>query len=415
MLDFVKTQKLYRNLIENDLMRFWEKAFDTEYGGIYTCYTNDGTTRLSDDKYVWSQGRMLWVLSRLCEMHDRGIVSINRQNDQKQADKTYRFLLEHALLDGEGVCAYLLTRDGNKKESIPGKGYYTSYFVDCFVLMGFMEYGRVFGYREPIEKALAIYDKMMGFLNRGDIRSEPYPVMPGIRAHSLPMILCNVCDVCVPALRRFDHPRAQELADAGRRYASETLTKFFDPGIGMVREMISDNPAFEDSVLLRHLAPGHTLEDMWFCMDMAGGDPALEKRIYSLVETGMEIGWDSQYGGLFRFIDIAGGSPRGKSLDDPYEKLLVDTWDTKLWWVHSEALYVTLRSYLQTGSEMFLKLYQKLEEYVFNVFPNPNRDIGEWIQIRSRDGKPLNKVVALPVKDPYHILRNSMLILEQLT
>lgn len=38
----------------------------------------------------------------------------------------------------------------------------------------------------------------------------------------------------------------------------------------------------------------------------------------------------------------------------------------------------------------------------------------EWVQIRTRSGQPEEKVVALPVKDPYHIIRNLILILELL-
>jgi N-acylglucosamine 2-epimerase len=31
--------------------------------------------------------------------------------------------------------------------------------------------------------------------------------------------------------------------------------------------------------------------------------------------------------------------------------------------------------------------------------------VGEWIQIRNRKGEPEEKVVALPVKDPFHVTR----------
>ena len=50
--------------------------------------------------------------------------------------------------------------------------------------------------------------------------------------------------------------------------------------------------------------------------------------------------------------------------------------------------------------------------YVFKVFPN--REIGEWMQIRTREGKPINKLVALPVKDPFHIMRDFIKIVELL-
>ena len=40
--------------------------------------------------------------------------------------------------------------------------------------------------------------------------------------------------------------------------------------------------------------------------------------------------------------------------------------------------------------------------------------MGEWIQIRQRDGSPLNKVVALPVKDPMHVARAFILCIDLL-
>jgi len=61
-----------------------------------------------------------------------------------------------------------------------------------------------------------------------------------------------------------------------------------------------------------------------------------------------------------------------------------------------------------------LDWHDKLFDYTFTTFPNPDPDIREWIQIRRRDGAPQDKVVALPVKDPYHITRNLILILELL-
>lgn len=414
-MDAEKLQKKYRDLIEKDLMRFWEKAFDTERGGVFTCFTNDGSRLISTDKYVWSQGRMLWVLSRLCEMCGRGLVSIDRAGYERQAEKTFRLIADHALLGDGGVCAYLLDRDGNKKESISGKGFYTSYFVDCFVIMGMMEYARVFGKSDAAELGLRLFDKMMTYLGRGEIRSEPYPVKKGFAPHSESMILCNVCCVARDALRKLGHPRAEEFAEAAKRHMKKILFGFYDPKLGLIREMVDRSGAFGNSVLERHIAPGHCNECMWFCMDaVEDGDAAILERIDRIVEKNMAVGWDREYGGVYRFLDRDGNAPHGGRSGDPYEDLILDTWDTKLWWVHAETLYTTLRCYLRTGKPAFGGWYRRTEEYVFRHFPNPNREIGEWIQILDRQGRPLDKVVALPVKDPYHILRDTMLIVELL-
>ena len=44
------------------------------------------------------------------------------------------------------------------------------------------------------------------------------------------------------------------------------------------------------------------------------------------------------------------------------------------------------------------------QEWTMQTFPD--RVNGEWIQIRTVSGEPLDEVVALPVKDPFHIIRS---------
>lgn len=90
-------------------------------------------------------------------------------------------------------------------------------------------------------------------------------------------------------------------------------------------------------------------------------------------------------------------------------------WDDKLWWVHSEALYTTLLCYFRGGGTDFLDWHDRIFDYTFRTFPNTDPSVREWIQIRRRDGAPQEKTVALPVKDPYHITRNLILLLELLS
>ena len=122
------------------------------------------------------------------------------------------------------------------------------------------------------------------------------------------------------------------------------------------------------------------------------------------------MGWDEKYGGLLRFVDREGGAPRGDCIGTPYEELVKDTWDMKLWWPHSELLYIFSHLYQLTGDEEFEALYQQSADYAFSTFPN--KELGEWVQIRQRDGSPQDKLVALPVKDPFHILRDFIKVVE---
>ena len=136
-----------------------------------------------------------------------------------------------------------------------------------------------------------------------------------------------------------------------------------------------------------------------------------------MVESTFRTGWDKEYGGLLHFVTCDGKGMTGKvgdAADEPQMKLVLDDWGSKLWWVHSEALYTTLLTFDRTGDEAFQRDFETVFDYTFRTFPNPDRSIGEWIQIRTREGHPQEKVVALPVKDPYHIIRNVVLIIELL-
>lgn len=96
------------------------------------------------------------------------------------------------------------------------------------------------------------------------------------------------------------------------------------------------------------------------------------------------------------------------------DKILND-WSNKLWWVHSESLYPSILDYSISKDKEFLEIYNKLHNYVFGIFPHQDESIDEWIQIRNREGRPEEKIVALPVKDPFHIMRNFIYITQTLT
>ena len=153
---------------------------------------------------------------------------------------------------------------------------------------------------------------------------------------------------------------------------------------------------------------------MWFCVQAAQSLGVLERylpKIIAITKQMWTIGWDKEHSGLFRYTSRLGTKPSGTLLgNDRYENLVLDTWDTKIWWVHSEALYTLLLTYQLSGDEALLSMYQQTEAYVLSTFPND--EFGEWTQIRDRLGRPLDKVVALPVKDPFHIMRNLQLIVQ---
>ena len=51
-----------------DIFAYWSEYRDSEFGGILNCISNDGNTLVSKDKYAWSQGRWLYILSKIKQM-----------------------------------------------------------------------------------------------------------------------------------------------------------------------------------------------------------------------------------------------------------------------------------------------------------------------------------------------------------
>lgn len=64
---------LWQQELEQNILPFWLRAVDTESGGVFTCFSNDGGTLLSENKFTWSQGRFLWNESRQAALIRSGL------------------------------------------------------------------------------------------------------------------------------------------------------------------------------------------------------------------------------------------------------------------------------------------------------------------------------------------------------
>lgn len=401
----------YRAHVLSNLLPFWTKAVDTRNGGIFTCFNNEGTTLVSRNKYTWSQGRFVWLWSRIARLITAGILPGDATPYGLQARRTVEFLAKHVFLPN-GNCAYVLSETGEK---IEGEHSDTSIYADCFVLLGISEFALVAHDSAFLQRAFELYDRIRARIASGSFKTAPYPIPDGYRSHSIAMILLRVTQILADAARELTHTRRTELEAEALACASEILDVFCRAD-GGVWELIPMDERLQDTVLARHATPGHVFESMWFVIRTAlqHGRTDWIERASRAIARAFQVGWDAEYGGLFRSVDREGGMPRGVSGNGPYEALMIDTWDTKIWWPHSEALYATLTAYHATGDADFASMHARIHDYVFQTFPNPDVSVGEWIQIRDRRGLPLNKCVALPVKDPYHILQNLLLSIELL-
>ena len=406
LMNYSNLKEEYRRLIEDDFIPFWISHVDNEYGGILNCLSNDESLPVADDKFTWSQGRWLWIVSMLYQLRVRGqLCKTDPDMLLSWMHKTYSFIREYAFMPGM-KCCYLLSREGEHLKEPASGTYDASIYADCFVLIGFSQYAIATEDKDAVSLADRLCESIIERIKGGEYRSEPYPVPEGYRTHGIAMILLNALTEYSLMKERVD-TRNERAIKAAEECLFFILEELYDENKGVIREFVSNNENRGVRLLDRHLNPGHMIEDLWFQIEYLQTYGSLDKwmdRIVRIAKTIFSLSWDSSFSGIFRYIDLDGGRPKGESLGTLYEKQVLDTWDMKLWWVHSEPLYTYLLLYSLTGDEDFERIYTKAHEYAFSVFPD--RKKGEWIQTRDRKGEVENKIAALPVKDPFHILRD---------
>lgn len=417
--DINKLYGFYQNELKSNILGFWlPRCMDRECGGFVNCFDNRGEKLVSHDKYAWSQGRFVWMFARLAVTPAPVFSQKERETFLAMAAHGADFLMKHCLMGPDDWrTVFLMERDGTPKEVSPSAPLDMSIYADCFVILGCAMYAYASRKQEPFDFAKRLYESAMDRVRRNEFRTLPYPLSDRFRAHGIPMILSNVTRELYRAAQVLESNYCSELKANLEYFAGDILDHFVDKD-NVLHEILTRDNQFFPQVLCQHMNPGHTIEDVWFLLDAADicGRTDWDKKIYAVARRALKNGWDEEFGGLLHFSGVNGGRPEGDTTgvaEEPMTRQL-SGWDDKLWWIHSEALYTTLLCHFRTGDADFLDWHDKVFDYTYRTFPNTDPEVREWIQIRQRNGEPHEKVVALPVKDPFHISRNLILILELL-
>ncbi len=409
----------YSRELKDNILRFWlPRCEDKQFGGYLNCFDSRGKNLVGHDKYTWSQGRFLWMFSKLATTKASLFSDGERSEFIRLAHSGYSFLKEHCLMGpNDWRCIFLLNRDGSPKKV---SGYETldmSIYADCFVIIGMAAYSIATSNADAYRFGKTLYLSVRERIGSGVFNTLPYPLSPQYRAHGIPMIMTNVAKELYLAALVHDKPFSDALLSDMDRTASDVLENFMDEDY-LIHEVIDKGNRKVEGLLGQHINPGHSIEDSWFIHDASVllHRPEMSEKAARMMKSSFEKGWDGQFGGVLHFVNLE-GDPLVFESDstEPTVTLVKGGWGDKLWWEHSETLYASLLFYSLTDDESFREIHDRTLDYVKNHFINPDRSIGEWIQILTREGKPQEKVVALPVKDPFHITRNLLQICELLS
>lgn len=374
----------YRELLLERFVPFWLRhGIDWEDGGVLSCLHEDGSLA-SEDKFTWSQARSVWTFSALYNRVER------RTEFLRTAENSVRFLLAHGR-NSEGRWVYCTDRKGRIIEGP------TSIYADCFVVYGFSEYYRATGDEEVLAVALETFNRIRRRVEEPDFQeTAPYPLTLGWRNHGIPMILTEVTNELAQTTR---DPGLEALADD---YMSRVMHHFLRPERRVVLEFVTRDYQELPPPAGTYVMPGHAIESMWFVMHLARRRADIDtiRRASEAMRWHLELGWDKEYGGLFLGLDLEGHEPY---LPHAHKKL---------WWPHTEALYGTLLAHALTGESWCLEWYDRVADWAWAHFPVT--ETGEWRQRLTREGHATTEIVALPVKDPFHLPRAAMLIVQLL-
>ena len=384
MTDFKKLAQQYKSELLDRVMPFWmEHSIDKEMGGYFTCLERDGEV-FDTDKFVWLQGREVWMLATLYNKVEK------KAEWLEAAIQGAEFLKRHGH-DGNLNWYFALDREGHPLVEPYNIFSYT------FAVIAFGQLALATGNEEYADIAKRTFDIVLSKVDNPKGRwSKAAPGARELKSFALPMILCNVALEIEPLLDKDFLDRTIATC------VHEVMDVFYRPELGLIVEHLGTDGQLVDCMDGRLLNPGHAIEAMWFIMDLGKrlGDKALIEKAVQIALQEVEYGWDKQYGGIFYFMDRLG---------HPLQQL---EWDQKLWWVHTETLITMIKGYELTGNEKCLEWFERVHEYVWSHFMDPEHP--EWFGYLNRRGEVLLTLKGGKWKGCFHVPRGLMQVWQSL-
>jgi N-acylglucosamine 2-epimerase len=361
--------------LTGSILPFWmNHSIDRRNGGFWTCLERDGAV-FDTRKYVWMNGRQVWMLSRLHRTFDQ------RAEWLDAARGGAEFLRRHAF-DEQERCWFSLTAEGQPA------GYQRKPYGAVFVMLGFLEYSKASGDTVYRDLALALFRRIGRYIEEPSLLGRPS--LPGAPRLSG---LADIYVLCAMALDLLeDDPRNPEYLDVLRACLRQ-IKLHYHPAHRLFYENAPLDAESAGTPDGRLICPGSIFEINWLlfrALDYVS-DEEVGKLLLATLEGALEFGWDREYGGFYYFLDVEGHSP------------LQLEWAMKLWWVHVEALYALVNAYARTKDPKWLGWLDRVQEWIWAHFPD--QQFGEWFGYLDRQGQPALTLKGGNYKGCFHIPR----------
>ena len=372
---------LYRQNLLESVIPFWmNHSIDRQYGGFFTALDRDGSL-YDDRKYVWLNGRQVWMLARLYNECER------RPEWLEAARLGVEFLRRHAF-DPQGRCYFSLTREG-----LPFS-YQRKPYAAVFVTIGLLEYWKASGEPWAREMALDLFWKIRRWIAQPSLMGRP--ALAGAPPTSQLADIMVVASMALEIVAVDSDPRYQAIL----RQSLDAALAHCDPSRNILLENIGPPRHWPES---RLFCPGHSTEVCWFLLHILKHHPDATKqaRVLDILDASLHLGWDQEHGGLYYFMDIEGRPT-----------LQLES-SMKLWWPHTEAIYALICAHAISKEDRWLRWLEKVHDYTWRTFPDP--EYGEWFGYADRYGKPTHTLKGNNYKGCFHVPRALWMSIQAIT
>ena len=365
--------QFYHDQLFGNCLPFWfPRAADAVHGGFLHCLDRDGTL-VDDDKSVWAQGRMSWMLLTLYQEYE------GRPEWLAWAESGLRFLEDKCVDAADGRMFFHVSRDGTPLR----KRRYA--FSESFAAIAHAAHAGATGNAGSAERARHWFER---FTEWHFTAGKMPPKFTGAR----PLEGIGSRMITLVTAQELRKHLGEDVWLTGwiDRCLDDLVRLFVKPDLGVVMESVAPDGSVSEHFDGRLLNPGHAIEAAWFVLEEAAHrqDAQLQQLGCNMLDWMWRRGWDAQYGGLFYFRDV-------------HDKPVQEYWhDMKFWWPQDEGLIATLMAYRMTGDAKYLGWHEALREWSFRHFADPQH--GEWFGYLHRDGSPANSLKGSLWKSFFH-------------
>ncbi len=374
----------FRRELDEHLTPFWLKhSLDRERGGYFTCLDRDGSV-YDDRKYLWLQGRLVWMFSRLWNQWAR-------KPEYLDAAKVGAEFIRAKSFDARGRVWFSLDREGRPLF------FQRKVYPAVFICMGLLEYAIATGDEGFRREATDLFWKIHAWLDDPAVIDRP-PLAGQVSMSNLANVMTRA-SLAIEFCAVDPDPRFR----ATLRDCIPAVLRHYDPKLRIFRENVMlDGCDFSALPEGRLFNPGHSIEVAWFLLHLLKFEPDAKARQIALdvIEGSLELGWDREYGGLFYFMDLE-------------KKPLFQLEHTmKLWWPHTEAIYALVLATVETGEARWLKWLGKVVDYAWTHFSDPEH--GHWFGYCDREGRLTHTCKGNNYKAFFHTPRALMMSVQRI-